>query len=194
MRTLAAGSNCLRARRLPTRCQRGFTLLELMVVVAIIAIATAGVSLSLRDSAQTQVEREAVRLAALLESARAQSRTSGVAVVWQATAQGFRFEGMEPQTLPNTWLHAGTRALAQGPLQAPAQASNNGQANGQSAEQITAQLAGQPGAHLVLGPEPMLPRQGVTLFNQDQPNVAWRVQTDGLQPFQVVRSAEGEVQ
>lgn len=198
MRTLAAGSNALRARRLPTRCQRGFTLLELMVVVAIIAIATAGVSLSLRDSAQTQVEREAVRLAALLESARAQSRTSGVAVVWQATAQGFRFEGMEPQTLPNTWLHAGTRALAQGPLQAPAQASNNGQANGQvtgqSAEQITAQLAGQPGAQLVLGPEPMLPRQGVTLFNQDQPNIAWRVQTDGLQPFQVVRSADGEVQ
>jgi general secretion pathway protein H len=202
MRTLAVGSNCLRTRRLPTRCQRGFTLLELMVVVAIIAIATAGVSLSLRDSAQTQVEREAVRLAALLESARAQSRTSGVAVVWQATAQGFRFEGMEPQTLPNTWLHAGTRALAQGPLQAPAQASNNVQANGQangqvtgqSAEQITAQLAGQAAAHLVLGPEPMLPRQGVTLFNQDQPNIAWRVQTDGLQPFQVVRSAEGEAQ
>jgi general secretion pathway protein H len=182
MRTLAAGNNSLRARCLPTRCQRGFTLLELMVVVAIIAIATAGVSLALRDSAQTQVEREAVRLAALLESARAQSRTSGVAVVWQPTAQGFRFEGMEPQTLPNTWLHVGTRALVQGQLHAPAQASNNVQVNGQL------------GAHLVLGPEPMLPRQGVTLFNQDQPNVAWRVQTDGLQPFQVVRSADGEAQ
>ena len=60
---------------------RGFTLLELLVVVSIIAIATAGVAFSLRDSAQTQTEREAQRLAALLESARAQSRTLGVAVV-----------------------------------------------------------------------------------------------------------------
>jgi general secretion pathway protein H len=32
---------------------QGFTLLELLVVVALIAVATAGVSLSLRDSAQS---------------------------------------------------------------------------------------------------------------------------------------------
>ena len=62
----------------------GFTLLELLVVVAIIAIASAGVSFALRDSADTQLEREAQRLAALLESARAQSRTSGRPVQWRA--------------------------------------------------------------------------------------------------------------
>lgn len=45
---------------------RGFTLLELMVVISIMAIAAAGVSLSLRDSGQAQLEREAERLAALL--------------------------------------------------------------------------------------------------------------------------------
>ena len=44
---------------------KGFTLLELLVVVALIAMATAGVSLSLRDSRQTQLEREAQRLVAL---------------------------------------------------------------------------------------------------------------------------------
>ena len=38
---------------------RGFTLLELMVVVAIMALATAGVSLALRDSSATQLEQEA---------------------------------------------------------------------------------------------------------------------------------------
>ena len=67
-----------------SRSVLGFTLLELLVVVAIIAFATAGVSFALRDSSATQLEREAQRLAAILEAARAQSRGSGVAVRWQA--------------------------------------------------------------------------------------------------------------
>ncbi len=37
--------------------QRGLTLLELLVVLAIIGIALAGVSLSLRPSPQAQLER-----------------------------------------------------------------------------------------------------------------------------------------
>ena len=69
--------------------QRGLTLLELLVVLAIIGFAMAGVSLSLRDSSQTQLEREAQRLVAVLEAARAQSRTSGVALIWQVTPKGF---------------------------------------------------------------------------------------------------------
>lgn len=51
---------------------RGFTLLELMVVVAIIAMATAAVTFALRDDSGTRLEREALRLSAMLESARAQ--------------------------------------------------------------------------------------------------------------------------
>jgi general secretion pathway protein H len=88
--------------------QRGFTLLELLVVVSIIAMATAGVAFSLRDSAQTQTEREAQRLAALLESARAQSRTRGVAVIWRSTTQGFQFDGLPAGALPGNWLDKGT--------------------------------------------------------------------------------------
>ena len=112
---------------------RGFTLLELMIVVAIIALATAGVSLALRDSDSTQLEREALRLSALLESARAQSRTSGIALIWQPTPEGFV---IRPALTPNaaqgnstaitaapsnatnpiaarteTWLSAGTQAV-----------------------------------------------------------------------------------
>ena len=49
MPTLAAGN---KRRGWPRTVALGFTLIELMVVLAIIAIATAGVSLSLRDSAK----------------------------------------------------------------------------------------------------------------------------------------------
>lgn len=88
---------------------RGFTLLEMLVVVAIIAIASAGVSFAIRDSGATQLEREANRLAALLESGRARSRSSGIPVRWYAVAGGFRFEGVPPGDLPDRWLAEGTQ-------------------------------------------------------------------------------------
>jgi general secretion pathway protein H len=91
MRTSAAGTS-------------GFTLLELLVVVAIMALATAGVGLALRDSSQTQLEREAQRLSALLESARAQSRMTAAPVRWTNTTGGFRFDGINGATLPTQWL------------------------------------------------------------------------------------------
>ncbi len=87
----------------------GFTLIELLVVVAIIAIASAGVSFVLRDAAGASLEREALRLAALLESGRAQSRLSGQPVRWVAQEGGFRFDGVPAGTLPDTWLQAGTQ-------------------------------------------------------------------------------------
>ncbi len=90
----------------------GFTLLELLVVVAIIAIGTATVSLALRDASASSLEREAQRLAALLESGRAQSRASGRAVFWRTTAQGFEFVGVDAGSLPATWL--GTDTAVQG--------------------------------------------------------------------------------
>lgn len=96
----------------PTALQRGFTLLELLVVVALIAVATAGVSFAIRDSSEALVEREAQRLAALLDTARARSRTLGVPVYWRPVPRGFRFEGLLEGALPELWLNEGTTAAA----------------------------------------------------------------------------------
>ena len=137
----------------PRQRPRGFTLLELLVVISIMALATAGVGLAMRDGGQAQLEREAERLAALLESGRAQSRASGVPVRWQATAEGFRFDGVRPGALPQQWLQADTRVLGN--------------------------------SVLVLGPEPLIGPQQVTLVQTSHPEHALRVATDGLRPFSV---------
>ncbi|MCW5222342.1 type II secretion system protein GspH [Verminephrobacter aporrectodeae subsp. tuberculatae] len=151
MPTLAAGNSRPRRARV-----RGFTLLELLVVVSIMALATAGVGLALRDSGQTLLEREADRLAALLESARAQSRATGLAVRWRALPQGFRFEGLPPAAqaaLPSQWLDAGTVVRGPGVLQ--------------------------------LGPEPLISPQQLLITHLSAPGRSLRIATDGVRPFSV---------
>jgi general secretion pathway protein H len=150
--TACAASATGAAPRRGTRAA-GFTLLELLVVLAIMAAATAGVGLALRDSSATRLEREAQRLAALLESARAQSRSTGLAVRWRAVEGGFRFEGLPRSGLPDRWLDDGIEV--QGP------------------------------GVLLLGPEPILPRQEVVLVSTQPPQRSLRVATDGLRPFTV---------
>ena len=137
--------------------QGGFTLLELLVVLSIVALATAGAGLAMRDSGQTQLEREAARLAALLESARAQSRAGGLPVRWRSLPQGFRFEGLPPSAqaaLPNQWLDAGTTVRGQA-------------------------------AVLQLGPEPLIGPQQVLITHQAHPDRTLRIATDGVRPFSV---------
>jgi len=137
--------------------QRGFTLLELLVVVSIVALATAGVSLSLRDASATQLEREAQRLVALLESARAQSRALGTPVFWRPGPQGFELNGeFRPWLTPGTTVHA----------------LNSG--TGRNAP-------GEP-LRVALGPDPLMAPQRLSLSLEGR--TLW-LSTDGLRPFKV---------
>jgi general secretion pathway protein H len=134
------------------------------------AMATAGVSLAMRDNAQTSLERDAQRLAVLFESARAQSRASGLSVYWRTTAEGFRFEGLPAGALPDRWLTEGITANIR---------------SGQ-----TAGNAAAPALAVQLGPEPIVGAQTVDLFSpalgDGQASRTLRIGTDGLRPFALV--------
>ena len=165
MPTLAAGSkrplHFLPARRGHiARAGRGFTLIELLVVMAIIALAMAGVAFAMRDSGEATLDREAERLAALFEAARAQSRASGVPVRWHLTEQGFIFEGVDDNTLPTQWL-----------------------ANGIQVQSLTAN--GLRADAIQLGPEPIIAAQQVAIGADNLPGRSLLVATDGLRPFSV---------
>ena len=137
---------------------RGFTLLELLVVLVIVAMISSVAVLSLRDSSSNQLEREGERLGALLEGARAQARASGAAVSWVPAVSPddspFRFIGLGANPAPPTrWLD----------------------------DRVTAQVLGR--AVLVLGPDAILPAQRVVLRLADR---RLDIATDGLGPFTAV--------
>ena len=146
---------------------RGFTLIELLLVMALIAMASGLATLALRDPAESRLEREGARLAALLESARAEPRAAGLGVVWQplaaatpmaaGTANGgppgadFLFVGLPAGVaMPTRWLQPG----------------------------VVAEVIGA--RTLVLGPEPLIGAQRVVLRIDDR---QLALATDGLAPF-----------
>lgn len=153
----------------------GFTLLELLIVVALIAVASAVASLALPDPAASRLEQEAARLATLLEAGRAQSRALGLPVRWApgpanggdaATAladpavppAAFHFDGLPAgHGLPQRWLVAD----GEPPLIALPERQ----------------------AWITLGPEPVIGPQRVVL-SLGQRRIA--VASDGISPFRVV--------
>lgn len=157
MQTSAPGSKpvtVLTSRRLWRR-HDGFTLLELMVVVAIVAITAAVATLALPSPASYRLEREGARLIALLESARADARAGGMTVLWipqgSNSDQDYQFLGLPAAAMPSlTWLE----------------------------RDVKAQVVG--GRSVVLGPEPVIGAQRIVLSLDDQQLV---VGTDGLSAF-----------
>jgi general secretion pathway protein H len=172
------------ARRRAGSRPGGFTLLELLIVVAIIALASAVVSLSLPDPAAARLEREALRLATLLEGGRAQARAMGLEVGWTvgpgpadparreagsnaARADDFHFTGLPPgNDLPTRWLEPSLP--------------------GDAATQLQVELV-PPRRAVQLGPEPLVAAQRIVLRLGTQRRI---IATDGLAPFALQADAD----
>lgn len=144
---------------------RGFTLIELMVVMVLVAISIATVTFAIPDPSNTRLEREAARLIALLESARTHARAGAMTVLWVPQPNGpeadYQFLGMPPALMPPLkWLTSEVRAEVVG------------------------------AKSIVLGPEPVIGPQSVMLRLEGKQII---VGTDGLSPFDVVTGqAEAE--
>jgi general secretion pathway protein H len=169
MPTSAAGSKHPLRRRPLGHLQRGFTVVELLIVIAIIAIGAAAVALALPNADASKLEEEGARLTALIEMARAEARTAGVAVRWVPRADTdadartsaalpnvahFLFVGLPlAQAMPSRWLDNRTQAAVSG------------------------------AAFLILGPDAILPPQRLVLQLAEH---RLELVSDGLGPFVVV--------
>lgn len=98
--------------------QQGFSLLEVLVVLAIIGIVTGTVGLSVRSLQEAHsLHTDARRLAQLFAVAQAQARASGRPVVWEHSPQGYRFS-QAPGTLAMPTALAQRMAGMHGPTAA----------------------------------------------------------------------------
>lgn len=75
----------------PGRAARGFTLVEVMVVLVIIGITLGLVSLNAIPSTQQNLQGEAQRIALLLQLARDEAIVRNRLVAFEANADGYRF-------------------------------------------------------------------------------------------------------
>ncbi|MDO8376412.1 MAG: prepilin-type N-terminal cleavage/methylation domain-containing protein [Aquabacterium sp.] len=150
------------------RATAGFTLVELLLVLMLIAMVSGMASLALRDGSEDRLEREALRLSALLEAGRAEARANGLAVRFELASvearQGgddvdFRFIGLPPGALQDGNASAG-RWLDR---------------------EVQARIEGARA--LRLGPEPLIGAQRIVLSLGPQQRM---LATDGLSPFAVV--------
>jgi general secretion pathway protein H len=83
------------------RANAGYTLIELLITIAIIGIAVGVVMFSLRGDDSRKLAEETDRLGALFRMASSEARTGGRALVWEADRTGYRFRALVPDaTLP----------------------------------------------------------------------------------------------
>ena len=114
---------------------RGYTLLELLVVIVILGIVAGMVSLSVTPTEYRKMSEEVNRLAALFRIANDEARVSGEPIAWEADTNGYRFvqsDGVRGETdiddplRPRAWpfevrsLHAPEVVFGREPLMTPA--------------------------------------------------------------------------
>ena len=79
------------ARAITTAMERGFTLVEMLVVLAIMGLLVGLVSVSAQPDGRALLRLEADRMAQLMDLAATESRLSGKAIAWTADGPAYRF-------------------------------------------------------------------------------------------------------
>jgi general secretion pathway protein H len=75
----------------PLSCQKGFTLVELLVVLVVIGITLGVTMVQLMPDNRAVLRQEAQRLALLLENAELEAQSSGRSLAWSGEASHYRF-------------------------------------------------------------------------------------------------------
>lgn len=100
---------------MPQYGQKGFTLIELMVVLIIVGIASAAVSISIKPDPQQRLRKDANRLVQLLQIAQAEAQVDGRPITLESDGKGFHFSRrsdqgfgfdhftQDPHLHPRTW-------------------------------------------------------------------------------------------
>lgn len=86
--------------------ERGFSLIELMIVLVIVGIATAAISLGMAPDPAQELRHDARELVRHLAVAQNEVRVDGRTIAWQADAEGYRFAR-------GTWVQRGGSAIPQ---------------------------------------------------------------------------------
>ncbi len=147
---------------------RGFTLIEVMLVLALLGLATAVVTLAWPADPQRALQRDAERVAAVLQAQRVLSRSTGQPRWWQVQGGAVVVfaDGTAPGQPALRLLPEDARVRWRTPLE---------------------------GQRQTLGPEPIVPPQALQLWREApagaepaaSPLQSLWVSTDGIRPFAV---------
>ena len=163
------------------RCNRlasGFTLVELMVVLVVLAVTASLVSWSVSAARGHGLESAAEQLAAILEQARWQAISTGRRIAWELPQSSSAAGSTMPQARWYEQTQDGIWHLRVTPAAAALA--------GVSLTIAQPRFAGDTPARVVLGPEPAGAAVCILLM-QEGSTVA--VASDGIAPFAVRRDA-----
>ncbi|MEY2622380.1 MAG: type secretion system protein GspH [Pseudomonadota bacterium] len=154
--TTVRGCGLYRVRK-PSHEPGGFTLIELLVVLLLVAVTTGLVALGAGQSPSTQLQREGERLAAWLENARTLARVQNQAIQGRWVIDGIELWGAS----------------------APGEARPRLRWLSEDTQPLRNDIP------LLLGPEPILPAQSLSLGSRSRPDVQVQVATSGVGSWQV---------
>ncbi len=107
----APSCRCVRSGKNALKGPRGFTLVEILVVVVIVGIGLSITVSNLFVGDEERVRQEAERLMALIEKTRDQAAFSGYPIAMRLTDLGVAFLERDPNSIEAKWIDATSGSL-----------------------------------------------------------------------------------